>query len=199
MNKKETILEQIKQNGFISVAEAESLGVSRRYLYKLYAQGFLEKSAKGLFIDKDGFHAIEHSSIIEAVRQVGECTVSLLSALSVYGITTQLPHEVWITLPRGRRKIKVQYPPINYTIVDPKTYSVGRQEHLVGHFRFQIYSPARTVADCFKFRSKVGLDVAIEALREVWKNKQATMDEITDAAKVCRVLKVMKPYMEAIV
>lgn len=177
--------------------DALALGVSKRYLYKLKSQGVIDQAAKGLFTQKDWTGSVEHSSIIEVTMQVRECTVSLLSALSIHGITTQLPHEVWLTVPRGTWRPKVVYPPVHYTIVNEQQYSFGRQIHQIGPNSFHVYSIARTVADCFKFRSKVGLDVAVEALREALRSKKATIDEITEAAKVCRVLRVMQPYMEA--
>ena len=199
MDKKDRLLRRVNMYGCVTAAEAESMGVSRRYLYKLNAQGILDRPAKGVFTGKDWHGGTEHSSIVEAVSQVGECVVSLLSALRVHGITTQAPHEVWLSIPRGRRKSRVQYPPVHYTTVSPGIYPYGIKELRVGRFRFQVYSPARTVADCFRFRNQVGLDVAIEALRETWRSRKATMDEIAEAAEVCRVLKVMKPYMEATV
>jgi len=196
--KRSDIENRIQQGGLLKITDAQTLGVSKRYLYKLKAQGVIEQAAKGLFSQKDWTGSVEHSSIIEATMQVRESTVSLLSALSVHSITTQLPHEVWLTVPRGTWRPKVEYPPVHYTVVNDQQYSYGRQTHQIGASSFHIYSVARTVADCFKFRSKVGLDVAIEALREALRSKKTTIDEITEAAKVCRVLRVMKPYMESV-
>jgi predicted transcriptional regulator of viral defense system len=93
----------------------------------------------------------------------------------------------------------VEYPPLNLSYVSGPAYSFGIQEHVLNGVAVKIYSPAKTVADCFKFRNKVGVDVAIEALREAWRSRKVTMDELVEAARVDRVSKIMRPYLEATV
>jgi predicted transcriptional regulator of viral defense system len=141
----------------------------------------------------------EHSSLAEIAKRFPHAVVCLLSALSFYEITTQIPHKIWITVPRGAWKPDVDYPPLSLTYVSGDAYSFGIQEHDINGVIVKIYSPAKTVADCFKFRNKVGLDVAIEALREVWRSRKASVDELLEAARIDRVLKVMRPYLEATV
>jgi predicted transcriptional regulator of viral defense system len=141
----------------------------------------------------------ENSSLAEVAKRLPHAVVCLISALSYHEITTQIPHEIWLTIPRGSWRPDVEYPPLNLTYVSGPAYSFGIQEHVINGVAVKIYSPAKTVADCFKFRNKVGLDVAIEALREAWRSRKVTMDELVEAAGVDRVSKIMRPYLEATV
>jgi len=158
----------------------------------------IERTARGLY-RIPGALSTEHGVLIEVAKRVPKGVVCLLSALRFHDLTTQNPHEVWITVPRGGWRPQMDYPPLNLTYVSGKSYTFGIREHTVQGIAIKVYTPAKTVADCFKFRNKVGLDVAIEALREVWRSRLASMDELTEAANVCRVFTVMRPYLEATV
>ncbi|HEC43632.1 MAG TPA: hypothetical protein ENI20_12475 [Bacteroides sp.] len=114
-------------------------------------------------------------------------------------MTTQIPHEIWIAVPRDTWRPSMDYPPLHYTVLTENVYNFGIQEVNINGTIVKIYSPAKTIADCFKFRNIVGVDVAIEALREVWRSRKATMDELAEAAEVNRVSRIMRPYLEAIV
>jgi predicted transcriptional regulator of viral defense system len=124
--------------------------------------------------------------------------IALISALEHHGLTTQIPHVVWIAIDHKARAPKIEYPPIRLIRSSKMALTYGVQIKKIGKSKIRVYSPAKTVADCFRFRNKIGLDVAIEALRDCRRKKLATIDEIWDAAKVCRMTKVMKPYMEAV-
>lgn len=174
------------------------MGISRTYLYSLCKEGQLIKASRGLYTLPD-YSITEHWNLIQIAKQVPSGAVALISALSFHNLTTQLPHEIWLTILQGTRVLKVDYPPFNITYADREIYSFGITKYSIGENEIQVYSPAKTVADCFKFRSKVGLDVAIEAMRETWRNKKATADEIMNAAKICRVENVIQPYFETIV
>jgi len=198
MNRKQQILELAREKGIIRAEDVEAVGVSRNYLYRMHKEGLLEKSAVGLYT-LPGAPVTENSSLAEIAKRLPHAVVCLISALSYHGITTQIPHEIWLTIPRGSWRSDVEYPPLNLTYVSGPAYSFGIHEHVINGVAVKIYSPAKTVADCFKFRNKVGLDVAIEALREAWRSRKVTMDELVEAAGIDRVSKIMRPYLEATV
>jgi predicted transcriptional regulator of viral defense system len=198
MDRKEQIRKIAKNRGMVKAMDIEASGISRNYLYTLNKAGFLQKKARGVYTLPD-YPITEHYDIIEISKRAPNAVICLISALSFHNITTQIPHEIWITVPRGSWRPNIDNPPLNLTYVSGEAYSYGIIEHEISGVKVKVYTPAKTVADCFKFRNKVGLDVAIEALKETWRSKKATMDELMDAAKVCKVSKIMRPYLEAIV
>lgn len=198
MNRKKQILDLAEKKGMLRANDLESIGISRNYLYKLHKEGRLERTATGLYVLPEA-PVTEHSPLAEVAKRVPHAIVCLISALSFHEITTQIPHEIWLTIPRGAWRPRMDYPPLNLTHVSGAAYTFGVQEHTINGVSAKIYSPAKTVADCFKFRNKVGLDVAIEALREAWRSRAAAMDELVEAAQINRVSKIMRPYLEAVV
>ena len=198
MKDKDRILEIAGRLGVTTAADVEAVGISRNHLYELCKAGKIERTARGLY-RIPGALSTEHGVLIEVAKRVPKGVVCLLSALRFHDLTTQNPHEVWITVPRGGWRPQMDYPPLNLTYVSGKSYTFGIREHTVQGIAIKVYTPAKTVADCFKFRNKVGLDVAIESLREVWWSRLASVDELTEAANVCRVFRVMRPYLEATV
>jgi predicted transcriptional regulator of viral defense system len=198
MNREQQVLNLAEIKGIIRAEDVEAAGISRNYLYLLYREKQLDKVASGLYV-LPGTPVTEHAALTWIAKRVPHAIIGLLSALNYHELTTQIPHEVWIAIPRGSWKPDIDYPPLNLTYVSGPAYSFGIQEHVLNGVPVKIYSPAKTVADCFKFRRKIGLDVAIEALREVWRSRKATIDELTDAAEIDRVSKVMRPYLEATV
>lgn len=196
MNTTQQILDIAKQKGILRASDITEAGLSRNHLYRLCRDGLLKKTARGLYVLPDA-EASEHIALAELAKRTPRAVVCLVSALNFHGITTQLPHEIWIALPRGSWHPRMDYPPINLTYMSADAFSFGIQEHNLNGVFVKVYSPAKTVADCFKFRNKIGLDVAIEALRETWHSRKATMDELMEAAKICKVSMVMRPYIEA--
>lgn len=184
--------------GIISASDVEELGISRNYLYAMCREGLLERAARGLYVLADS-DVSAHFAFAEISKRIPSAVISLISALNFHELTTQNPHEVWLSIPRDTWLPEIDYPPIQVTRVSEPAYSFGVEEHSIGGVSVKIYSPAKTVADCFKFRSKVGLDVAIEALRSAWDARKITVDELAQAAQVDRVWKVIRPYMEATV
>ena len=198
MGRKEQILKLAKKQGVIRAEDVEALGISRNYLYAMNKQGLLQSRTRGLYsLPEAEFN--ENENLVEVAKRVPNAVIGLVSALSYHGITTQIPHEIWIIVPRGAWRPKIGYPPLHLNYVSGPAYAYGIEEHILNGVSVKIYSPAKTVADCFKFRNKVGLDVAIEALREVWRTRKATIDELVEAARINKVLKIMRPYLEATV
>jgi predicted transcriptional regulator of viral defense system len=198
MSRQQQILEIAREKGIVRAKDVEAVGISRNHLYRMHKEGLLKKSAVGLYTLPEA-PVTENSSLAEVAKRLPRAVVCLISALSYHEITTQIPHEIWLTIPRGSWRPDVEYPPLNLTYVSEPAYSFGIREHVINGVVVKIYSPAKTVADCFKFRNKVGLDVAIEALREAWRSRKVTMDELVEAAGVDRVSKIMRPYLEATV
>lgn len=186
-----------RQGGIVSTKDVEGAGIPRAYLSRLCAKGTLQRVDHGLYTLPEP-DATEHLPLIEVSKRVPKAVVCLISALSFHEITTQIPNEVWIAVPRGGWRPAFAYPPLNVTHVSGQAFAFGVQTHRLRGVPVNIYSPAKTVVDCFKFRSKVGLDVAIEALKESWRQRKTSMDEIVEAAAVCRVSKVIRPYLEAV-
>jgi predicted transcriptional regulator of viral defense system len=123
---------------------------------------------------------------------------ALLSALQFHELTTQIPHEVWLAIDVRARHPKLDYPPLRIVRFSGAALSFGVEQHRIAGVPVNVYTPAKTVADCFKYRNKIGLDVALEALRDTWRQRRATMDELLEAAKVCRVARIIRPYLESL-
>ena len=198
MERNEKVLKIAKEKGIVRASDLEAEGISRNYLYAFCKSGLLQKLSRGLYTLPDG-PITEHINLIEVAKRIPNTVICLISALSFHDLTTQIPHEIWVTLPRGAWRPKIDYPPLTLTYVSGDAYSFGIQEHIIQGVAVKMYSPAKTVADCFKFRNKVGMDVAMEAIRDVWRSRKATMDELVKAAEICKVSKVMLPRLEAII
>lgn len=175
----------------------EAAGIPREYLLRLMRRGVLERSGRGLYRLADA-PVTEHHSLAEVAKRLPHSTVCLLSALAFHEITTQNPAEVWIALPAGSRTPRASGPQLRVVRFTGRALTEGREVHRIEGVAVGIYSPAKTVADCFKFRSKIGLDVALEALRECVGQRKATIREIHQFARICRVARVMQPYLEAL-
>jgi len=194
--KRERILQLLQEMGVVRPRDLEAIGISGVYLNKLYAEGTLDRPSRGLYTLADA-EPSENRSIAEAGKLVPQGVVCLLSALRFHELTTQAPFEVWLAIGEKARIPNVNYPPLRIVRFSGEALTSGIQDHDVEGVKVRVYSPAKTVADCFKYRNKIGLDVAIEALRDCLQQRKATMDELWEAAKVCRMSKVMRPYMEA--
>ena len=125
--------------------------------------------------------------------------VSVLSALQFHRLTTQAPREVWIAIDQKAWRPSVSYPPLRIVHLSGKAFESSVEEHKIEGVTVRVYSAAKTVADCFKFRNKIGFDVALEALRDCWRERKASMEELSRYAKICRVANVMRPYLESLV
>lgn len=198
MTNREHILKLAEDRGMIRAQDVQAAGISRNYLYEMHKDGLLVKVSRGIYMLPEA-PITEHSHLAELATRVPHGVVCLLSALSFHEIGTQLPHKIWLAVPRGSWRPDIDYPPVNLIYLSGEAYSFGIEEHILNKVTVRVYSPAKTVADCFKFRNKIGLDVAIEALREVGRYRKATADELYIAARANRVHRVMMPYMEAII
>jgi predicted transcriptional regulator of viral defense system len=174
-----------------------AIGVPREYLKRLREEGVLEQPARGIYVLANA-KPTEHQTLVEVCKRVPHGVVCLLSALQFHRLTTQIPHEVWLAIGSKTWPPKLEYPPLRLVRFSSATLGYAVEEHRVAGAVVRVYSPAKTVADCFKFRNKIGLDVALEALRDCLKKRRATIDDLWKAAKVCRVANVMRPYLESL-
>jgi predicted transcriptional regulator of viral defense system len=191
------ILDLASQHGLIRPRDLDAQGLPRVALTRLVRQGLLARVGRGLYAMPDR-PVSEHGSLAEIARKHPQAIVCLLSALRVHNLTTQSPFEVWIAIPNKARAPKMDYPPLRIVRLSGAALTDGIEDHMVDGVRVRMTNVARTVADCFKFRNKIGLDVAMEALQEAWRAKRVSMDELWRYATLCRVAKVMRPYMESL-
>ncbi len=197
MNPQEKIKALSLQTPIIRSKDAESMGVSRESLRRMVNSGMLVRMGWGLYALEESLTG-EDTGLAEISKRVPNGVICLISALHYHELTTQLAFEVWLAIESTSWKPQIDYPPIRVMRFSGKAFHYGIEQHLIGGVSVPIYSIAKTVADCFKFRNKIGLDVALEALRDALRGKRATVDDIWKAAKVCRVSNVIKPYLEAI-
>jgi predicted transcriptional regulator of viral defense system len=173
-------------------------GFRPEYLWQLYKEGKLERSVRGIYYLNDA-DLTEHHHLVESALRVPRGIICLLSALRFHNLTTQSPFEVWMAIDRKAHFPATKDLPLRIARFSGEALSAGVEAHQLEGVTVQIYSPAKTVADCFKYRHKLGLDVALEALRDLLRRDRASLNEIWRYARICRVANVMRPYLEALV
>ena len=191
------VLQLVRKNGWLRASDLADAGVPRAVLTRMAASGQLERAARGLYRLPDSSSS-EHEGLVTVASKVPQAVVCLLSALQFHGLTTQLPWQVWFAMPRGSHVPRLEYPPIRMVQFTGEAYTQGIETHERDGVKLHVYSVAKTVADCFKHRNKIGMDVALEALKDARAQGRASFDDLWRCAKVCRVSNVMRPYMEAV-
>ncbi len=196
-DKTKRILELARRSGVVSAGEARVEGVHHEYLRQLCAEGKLVRESRGLYTLADAEVTVHHG-LVQASKAIPKGVICLLSALRFHEIGTQAPHEVWMAIDRRAARPRIKQPRMRIVRFSGKALTEGIEERRVEGVAVRIYNPAKTVADCFKYRNKIGLDVAIEALRDTIRDRKSSIDDLWRYAKVCRVTKIIRPYMEAI-
>ena len=194
-NKTLRALDLVLAKGLVRPRDLIAKKIPPDYLDRLHRRGLIERISRGVYA-WPGADLGEHQTLAEAARQVPRGVICLLSALQFHGIGTQQPHEVWLAIPPGAWRPKLEYPKLRVVRFSGNAYSRSVEKHELHGVPIRVYGPAKTVADCFKYRNKIGLDVAMEALRECWRGRHCTMDELWKAARICRMTQVMRPYLE---
>jgi predicted transcriptional regulator of viral defense system len=182
----------------VTPGELATAGIHRQVLTRLVAEGEIERVARGQYRTPDQ-SITEHHALAVAAASVPEGVVCLLSALQYHGIGSQVPSQVWMALDRRAWRPALRYPPLRIVRYTGAALNEGVEKHVLEGRPVRVYSVAKTLADCFKYRNKIGLDVALEALREAWRTRRFTMDALDRYAAICRVQRVMRPYVEALV
>lgn len=191
------VLDLARQKGLLRANDLDAIAAPRVVLTRLTAAGLLDRVGRGLY--RLASHPRSEDEGLAAIAtQVPQAVFCLLSALQFHELTTQLPRQIWIAMPRGSHLPRIDYPPIKMIQMTGDVYSEGIETVERDGVTLRVYGIAKTVADCFKHRNKIGLDVALEALKEVRAKRKVTADELWRYAKVCRVTNVMRPYLEAI-
>ena len=196
-NSHQNILDLAAERGLIRPRDLTERGLPTVALTRLVRQGRLQRVGRGLYALPDR-PVSEHNALAEVARKHPQAIVCLLSALRFHDLTTQSPFEVWLAIPNKARAPKMDYPPLRIVRFSGAALTRGVEDHVIDGVPVRVTSVARTVADCFKFRNKIGLDVALEALQEAWRAKRVSMDELWRYATLCRVANVMRPYMESL-
>jgi predicted transcriptional regulator of viral defense system len=193
------VLRLAKARSVLRARDVATQGVHTSTLTRLTRSGALEKVGPGRYRLAKEQPRTEHHDLVVAASAVPRSVVCLLSALRFHDVGTQLPPEVWIAVRRGARVPRLTAPPLRVVNVSPAVFDLGIEEHRIERQAIRVYSLARTVADCFRFRNQIGLDVALEALTDAWRSKRLNLDELNRIAKKLHVHRVMQPYLEAVV
>ncbi len=193
----EQLIKLVRSRGLVRPRDLEPLGIPRVCLTRAVNRGELERIGRGLY-GLPGRAISAHGTLAEVACRVPSGIVCLLSALRFHDITTQAPFEVWLAIENKALAPKLDYPPLRIVRFSGEAWTAGVETHVVDGVSVRITGVAKTVADCFKYRNKIGLDVALEALREAWRNKRMNSDELWRYAKICRVANVMRPYLDSL-
>jgi predicted transcriptional regulator of viral defense system len=190
-------LRLVQQLGIARPAELEARGVSRARLYRLVREGLVVRRARGIYVAARHATTAEHT-LAQVAKRVPGGVFCLLTALRYHGLTTQSPAEVWIALPEKARRPRLDYPRLRVARFSGASLTDGVEAYRLEGVEIHVYSAAKTVADCFKYRNKVGIDVAVEALRDFCRRHRGGANDLARFARICRVTRVMQPYLDAI-
>lgn len=185
-----------EMGGTIRTRDAIQAGIHPRTLYQLRDTGELETLSRGVYRLTDQ-EQISDPDLVIVAKRVPQAIICLVSALSYHEITTQIPHAVSIALPKGSETPRVDYPPIRVHRFSEAALLEGVETHQIDGVSVSVYCPEKTLADCFKFRNKLGMDVVLEALKLYKARKKFNLEKLIMYAKICRVEKIMHPYLEA--
>ena len=195
---RQRILSLVKSKGYVTARAVSQSGIHTQELTRLVADGTLERVGRGRYRLASA-EVSEHHGLVLAATAAPDGVICLLSALVFHGIGTQLPAEVWLAIERGRRPPKVANLRLRIVRFSGPAFHEGVEVHEIGGQPVRVHGLAKTLADLFKARNRVGIDVAGEGLREAWRERRFTMAELDRAARACRVERVMRPYLEGVV
>lgn len=188
---------QLAGKGLLRARDARKRGVPTVVLTRLVAAGRLERIGRGVYAIPDA-DISAHRTLAEAVIRVPRGVICLLSALRMHEIGLQMPSQVWLALPHKLKPPRLEYPQLRIVRMSGPALTSGIERRIVDGVPVPVFSAAKTVVDCFKYRNKIGTDVAVEALREGWRARKFKLADIWRYARICRVANVMRPYLEAL-
>ncbi len=196
-SERQRLYEFAKQSGILRVRDVATMGIHPENIRRLAAEGVLIRGARGVYYLADA-DITEHHTLAEVCKRVPGGVICLLSALRFHELTTQSPWDVWLAIDRKARKPRLEYPALRIARFSGPALTEGVEAHRIEGVTVKVFSPAKTVVDCFKYRNKIGLDVALEAIKDYLRAHRGGMDNLWHFAKICRVANVMRPYLEAI-
>lgn len=185
-------------HGILRTSEAIRSGIHPRTLYEMRDQGVLEQLERGVYRLKS-LPDFAEPDLVLVSKKIPKGVICLISALAYYGITTQIPHFVYLAIPVKSKRPRLPYPPTRYFWYSEKNLQAGVEIKLISGYPVRMYSIEKTLADCIKFRNKIGMDVVIEALKMYWKRKETNIDKLFEYVKLNRVEKIFRPIIETIV
>jgi len=188
----------LRNGGILRAKEAIDAGIHPRTLYQLLDIGAIVRLCRGIY-RLASLEQLGNPDFISVSKRVPDSVICLISALAFYDITTQIPHEIHIAIERESRSPRIKYPPVRIFKFKGKAFTEGVQNNRIDGYSVHIYSPEKTLADCFKYRNKIGMDTVIEALKLYSERKKVKVNELIYYSKICRVEKVMRPYLESII
>lgn len=195
---RQRLLDFARARGIFRANEAEAAGIHSQWLSRLAAEGELERVARGCY-RLAGQDTTEHHTLAIAAAIAPGAVVCLLSALQFHQIGAQSPAQVWLAIERGAAPPRLEYPPLRIVYFSGQVFTAGVEHHDIEGRKAPVYSVAKTVADCFKYRNKIGLDVALEALTVAWRQRRLSLPELNQFAAIDRVQRVIDPYVEALI
>lgn len=196
--KRDELITVFKQNkGVLRFSAMLKAGFHRLEIKALLKAGEIEKIGRGIYHLKNG-PSFSSPDLVNVALQASKGVICLISALSYYNVTDEVPHRVYVAIPRGSRASKIDYPPVQYFRFSEQAWKAGIETHTIDGRPVKIYSLAKTIADCFKYRNKIGLNVAREALKTAVSEKKVKPTEIMRYAEICRVGKIIRPYLETL-
>ena len=186
-----------RHRGYLRTAQALKLGIAPVTLYEMARSGILVQEGRGLYRLTEA-ELPGQPDLVAIAHRVPKAVVCLISALAFHELTTQIPHRVYIALPKDTKKPRLEYPPIEVVWLSGLAYTEGIQHHDLEGAVVPVYSAAKTVTDCFRFRRKVGTDVAVEALKDYLRRARGNVNELLSFARINRVSRIMQPYLESL-
>jgi len=186
-----------KEGGTLRTSEALAAGIHPRTLYAMRDAGELDQLARGVF-RLASLPALSEPDLATVAKRVPQGVVCLISALAFHELTTQVPHVVHLALSRSARRPVLEYPPLRIYRFSAEAFTAGIETHSLDGVTVRIYNPEKTLADCFKYRNTVGLDVALEALRAYCRRRRPKLPLVLEFARICRVERILRPYLEAV-
>ena len=185
------------RGGMLKTREVLGAGIHPRTLYEMHRSGILEQLTRGLYRLAD-LPPLGNPDLVSVSLRIPNGVICLISALAYHEITTQIPHEIYVALARGTEPPRLGHPPIRMFWFSGQAFTLGIQTNKIDGVPVRIYNPEKTIADCFKYRNKIGLDIAIEALKLYRERKRFRIDDLVKFSKACRVEKIMRPYLQAL-
>jgi predicted transcriptional regulator of viral defense system len=186
------------RGGMLRMADALRLGINRKVFYAMRDAGVLEQLSRGLF-RLHGLSPLANPDLVTVAVRIPEGVICLVSALAYHELTTQVPHEVDVAIERGKKNVpRIDYPPVRVFRFSGAAFRVGTETHRLDGVGIRIYSAEKTIADCFKFRNKLGMEVVLDALRFWRRRPRRNLDRLLQHAHHCRVERVLRPYLEAL-
>jgi predicted transcriptional regulator of viral defense system len=192
---RQAVIKAFDQVSVLRPRDLDALRVPRAVFSDLVSEGILYRSGRGIYglVERE---ITEHHSLVEVAKRIPHGVICLLSALTFHELTTQNPPSVWVALDRKARKPTVDYPPVRVVRFSGEALAAGVERHAIEGIEVPVTSLPKTIADCFKYRNKLGLDMALEALRDAWQQKRLNLDQLWHYAKICRVTNVLRPYLD---